>query len=34
METGLDLVKLEDWTSQPTKLKGKVEEVRGLLACR
>ncbi|KAL4975370.1 tubulin folding cofactor D C terminal-domain-containing protein [Aspergillus desertorum] len=31
METELDLVKLEDWTSQPSKLKAKVEEVRGLL---
>ncbi|KAL4931520.1 tubulin-specific chaperone D [Aspergillus undulatus] len=34
METGLDLVKLEDWSSQPTKLKGKVDEVRGFLACK
>ncbi|KAL4919735.1 tubulin folding cofactor D C terminal-domain-containing protein [Aspergillus aurantiobrunneus] len=34
METGLDVVKLEDWTNQPTKLKGKVEEVRGLLMCK
>lgn len=32
METNLDLVKLEDWASQPTKLRSKVEEVRGLLA--
>ncbi|KAL4802284.1 tubulin folding cofactor D C terminal-domain-containing protein [Aspergillus unguis] len=30
METGLELVKLEDWADQPTKLKGKVEEVRNL----
>ncbi|KAL4942544.1 hypothetical protein BDV06DRAFT_211749 [Aspergillus oleicola] len=30
MATDLDLVKLEDWTIQPTKLKGKVEEVRNL----
>ncbi|KAL6238609.1 hypothetical protein BDW75DRAFT_237285 [Aspergillus navahoensis] len=34
METNLDLVKLEDWTSQPAKLKAKVEKVRGVLACK
>ncbi|KAL4872685.1 hypothetical protein BDV12DRAFT_161997 [Aspergillus spectabilis] len=32
METGLNMVKVEDWTKQPKELKGKVEEVRGLLA--
>jgi hypothetical protein len=32
METGLAMVKVEDWTRQPKELKGKVEEVRGLLA--
>ncbi|KAL2821606.1 tubulin folding cofactor D C terminal-domain-containing protein [Aspergillus granulosus] len=34
METQLDVVKLEDWTRQPRELKGKVERVRELLACR
>jgi hypothetical protein len=34
METELDVVKLEDWTRQPKELKDKVEEVRGLLACK
>ncbi|KAL3464212.1 tubulin folding cofactor D C terminal-domain-containing protein [Aspergillus heterothallicus] len=34
IETELDLVKLEDWTRQPKELKGKVEELRGLLACK
>ncbi|KAL5002135.1 tubulin folding cofactor D C terminal-domain-containing protein [Aspergillus recurvatus] len=34
METDLDLVKLEDWTTQPSKLKAKVEEVRGVLTCK
>ncbi|KAL3472084.1 tubulin folding cofactor D C terminal-domain-containing protein [Aspergillus californicus] len=34
MECGLDIVKLEDWARPPKELKGKVEEVRGLLACK
>ncbi|KAL3451930.1 tubulin folding cofactor D C terminal-domain-containing protein [Aspergillus insuetus] len=34
METQLDMVKLEDWTRQPKELKGKVEEIRELLACK
>ncbi|KAL2840976.1 tubulin folding cofactor D C terminal-domain-containing protein [Aspergillus pseudoustus] len=34
METKLDLVKLEDWTRQPKDLKVKVDEVRGLFACK
>ncbi|KAL3439255.1 tubulin folding cofactor D C terminal-domain-containing protein, partial [Aspergillus tetrazonus] len=33
METELELLKLEDWTNQPSKLKPKVEELRGFLAC-
>ncbi|KAL2829958.1 tubulin folding cofactor D C terminal-domain-containing protein, partial [Aspergillus cavernicola] len=33
MESGVDIVKLEDWTREPKELKNKVEEVRGLLAC-
>ncbi|KAL4987726.1 tubulin folding cofactor D C terminal-domain-containing protein [Aspergillus falconensis] len=34
METELDLVRVEDWTSQPSKLKAKVEEIRTVLACK
>ncbi|KKK18297.1 hypothetical protein AOCH_005539 [Aspergillus ochraceoroseus] len=34
METGLGLVKTEDWTRPPKELKGKVEEVREVLACQ
>ncbi|KAL4887473.1 tubulin folding cofactor D C terminal-domain-containing protein [Aspergillus karnatakaensis] len=32
VETGLDIVQLEDWTRSPKEMKEKVEEVRGLLA--
>ncbi|KAL5341566.1 tubulin folding cofactor D C terminal-domain-containing protein [Aspergillus crustosus] len=32
METGLDMVKVENWTRSPKELKVRVEEVRGLLA--
>ncbi|KAL4904876.1 hypothetical protein BDW74DRAFT_178448 [Aspergillus multicolor] len=34
METELDLVKLEDWTCQPSRLKGKLVELRGVLTCK
>ncbi|KAL4771088.1 tubulin folding cofactor D C terminal-domain-containing protein [Aspergillus nidulans var. acristatus] len=34
METELAILKLEDWTNQPSKLKPKVEELRGFLACK
>jgi hypothetical protein len=34
METSLDSVKTEDWMKQPKELKGQVESVREVLACK
>ncbi|KAF7587023.1 hypothetical protein BBP40_007845 [Aspergillus hancockii] len=34
METSLDAVKAEDWTKPPKEVKGQVESVRNVLACK